>query len=56
MDSMGASDVRSGRLLPLLQQHAVEGPQLSALCTGRRRSNSNVRAIFAALVEEFGAR
>jgi LysR family transcriptional regulator, regulator for bpeEF and oprC len=55
MDLMGAQDVRAGRLIPILQDVAAQGPQLSALCTARRRANVNVKVIFAALVEAFAA-
>lgn len=54
LDFMGAADVRAGRLLALFEDVSAEGPALNALCTARRRSSANVKAIFAALSAAFG--
>lgn len=56
LDFMAASDLQTGRLVAVLPQAQAEGPTLRAMCTPRRRSSANVRALFDALAKTFSVR
>ncbi len=48
-----ADDLRRGRLVEVLREHATPGPTLRALCVRDRRKSANVRAIVEALAVAF---
>ena len=48
-----ADDLRRGRLVALLEDVAVAGPPLRALCVASRRKSANVRAVLDALGAAF---
>lgn len=54
LDFMVDDDLREGRLVEVLADHAAAGPQIHALTVPGRQSSPKVRAFLSFLVEELG--